>query len=264
MFRKLIKVSLTLLCIVSNVGADEPAYPRSDLLVEPTVVASGESRVNFVVLDARKRVAYNSGHVPGAIWVDHDGWSKAFGDGSDAQKWSDRIGALGIDGKNPVAIYDDNFANDSARIWWILKYWGVKDVRLINGGWKTWAASGLPVSSEAPAIVGGDFRAIPAEKRLASKKNLLDSLKTGNLQIVDARSEAEHCGTDAMENKKAGAIPGARHLEWIDLIDKNTARFKPSVELRKIYDAAGIDLKRPTATHCQGGGEPLSWPSVWN
>ena len=50
------------------------------------------------------------------------------------------------------------------------------------------------------------------------------------------------------------AIPGAKHLEWIDLIDKQTQRFKAADQLRTLFAAAEIKLDRPTATHCQGGG----------
>jgi thiosulfate/3-mercaptopyruvate sulfurtransferase len=91
-------------------------------------------------------------------------------------------------------------------------------------------------------------------KRLASKSDLLSSLTDGKLHIVDARSEAEFCGVEAMNNKRAGAIPGAKQLEWSDLIDKETQRFKSAAELSKLFATAGIDLARPTATHCQSGG----------
>jgi len=47
---------------------------------------------------------------------------------------------------------------------------------------------------------------------------------------------------------------GAKHLEWSDLLDKDTQRFKPADELRKLFKEAGIDLYEPTATHCQSGG----------
>ena len=50
---------------------------------------------------------------------------------------------------------------------------------------------------------------------------------------MDARSEGEFCGTDKLKNKRAGAIPGAKHLEWIDLIDKETQRFKTPDQLRQ-------------------------------
>ena len=74
------------------------------------------------------------------------------------------------------------------------------------------------------------------------------------MQIVDARSEGEFCGTEPLKNKRAGAIPGAKHLEWSDLVDKGSQRFKPAGELRGLFRAAEIDPTAPSATHCQGGG----------
>ena len=95
---------------------------------------------------------------------------------------------------------------------------------------------------------------VPRAAALASKQLLLQSLKDGSLQIIDARSEAEHCGTAALGNKRAGAIPGAVNLDWVDLLDPKTQRFKSAAELRQIFAAAGIDLARPAAAHCQSGG----------
>ena len=54
--------------------------------------------------------------------------------------------------------------------------------------------------------------------------------------------------------KRAGAIPGARHLEWSDLLDKRTGKFKPAPELEKLFADAGIDPKKPATTYCQSGG----------
>jgi len=74
------------------------------------------------------------------------------------------------------------------------------------------------------------------------------------LQIIDARSEGEFCGTEKSNNKRAGAIPGAKHLEWIDLLDKNSQRFKSAGEINKLLADAGIDLNEKTTAHCQSGG----------
>ena len=143
---------------------------------------------------------------------------------------------------------------EAARIWWILRYWSVEDVRLLNGNWTTWKKTGLPVETGKPGQASAvPFAAKPRSKRLATKGLLLASLKDRSLQIVDARSEGEFCGVDKLKNKRAGAIPGAKHLEWIDLIDKETQRFKTPDQLRKLFAKAEIKLDKPTATHCQGG-----------
>ncbi|WP_149111406.1 sulfurtransferase [Limnoglobus roseus] len=89
---------------------------------------------------------------------------------------------------------------------------------------------------------------------MASKDGLLAALVAGTVQIVDARSAAERCGFDGMKNKRTGAMPGAKPLEWSDLIEQDSHRFKPPAVLRKLFDAAGVRLDRPTVTHCRSGG----------
>jgi len=255
MKNRLISMAAAAVLLAGSVSrAADPTYPRPELLIEPTELATAQPEPGWIVLDAREEAAYRQGHVPGARWVDHARWSKTFADGQDAADWSQRIGALGITQDSRVVVYDASQSRDAARIWWILRYWGASDVRLLNGGWSGWQAGGFPVEQAAPAYQPAEFAAIAAPQRLATQSSLLDSLAAGSLQIVDARSEGEYCGMSALKNARAGAIPGAKHLEWSDLIDESTQRFKPPAELRRILTAAGIDPQRPTATYCQSGG----------
>lgn len=232
--------------------AMEKPYPRAELLIEPAELAAATSR--FVVLDARPQKAYDAGHVPGAFWVDHAAWAKAFGDGQDVSGWEKRIGALGIDSETRVVVYDDNHAKDASRIWWILRYWGVQDVRLLHGGWHGWISGKHPLEKKVSRPTATRFVARLQKQRLSTKDQLLQSLDKEKLQVVDTRSSGEYCGTDPLKNKRAGAIPGAKHLEWSDLLDKKTHRFKGSAVLRQLFENADIHLERPTATYCQSGG----------
>jgi len=235
--------------------AAEPQYPRAELLLEPAELARPDVARQFVVLDARERKQYEAGRIPGAVWVDAADWAKAFKDGQDAHGWSARIGALGIRQDAKVVVYDQVSFRDAARIWWILKFWGVPDVRLLNGNWQGWSKAGLPLETGKPkAPTPVPFAAQPVPTRLATKRLVLQSLNRGGLQLVDARTEKEFCGLDPGKNKRAGAIPGAKHLDWSDLVDKDTQRFKPAAELRKLFQQVGIDLERPSATYCQSGG----------
>ncbi len=233
-------------------GAAEYAHP--ELLLEPAELANLEVAEQFVILDARPQEQYDQAHVPGARRVDHDAWKKAFGEGQDIEGWSQRIGELGIGPDSKVVVYDDKGMKDAARIWWILRYWGIENARLLNGGWRGWQSAELPTTTATPPPSRVEFKATPRPDRLATKQQILDLLPEDKLQIVDARSEDEFCGIDTRRNKKGGAIPGARHLEWSDLIDQETQRFRDPVQLRRLFDQAGIDLTRPTASHCNGGG----------
>jgi thiosulfate/3-mercaptopyruvate sulfurtransferase len=246
-----------LLALVQAGGAqsvNEKNYPHPELLIEPSELANPEVAKGSMVLDARSHAKYKQGHVPGARWVDHAEWAESFGHGKDTEGWGKRIGSLGLTSSSKVIVYDDNYTKDASRIWWILRYWGVEDVRLLNGGWAGWQAGNHPADKDEIPLRPTKFEAKARPDRLATKEQLLDSLKGGKLQIVDARSEKEFCGVEKLTNKRAGAIPGAKQLEWIDLLDKDTQRFKSAANLRKVFEEAGIALDRPTATHCQSGG----------
>ncbi len=94
----------------------------------------------------------------------------------------------------------------------------------------------------------------PSAGRLATKQQILRQLKEAQKpQLIDARSEAEHCGTTKLA-KRGGAIPGSLHLEWSDTLDPKTHKFKSAAELAKLFKDAGINLNRPAITYCQSGG----------
>ena len=233
-------------------GAPKADYPRPELLAEPAQLAREVKA--YRVIDVRPRKDYDAGHVPGAVHVEPEVWAKAFAAGQEPAVWARKIGELGIDDRAKVVVYDDAMSKDAARVWWVLRYWGAKDARLLNGGWKSWTKAGLPTSKEAAQPTAVTFSvANPAVDRLATKQGVLDVLEGKKAQIIDARSEAEYCGETALA-KRAGAIPGALHLEWKQAIDPATHRFKSADELTAILKKAGIDPTRPAVTYCQSGG----------
>jgi thiosulfate/3-mercaptopyruvate sulfurtransferase len=246
-------LALALLVPAADKGKDD-SYLRPELLIEPAELAKPEVLRGFRILDARPRKQYEAGHMPGAVWVDHDAWSKAFYADPDPQEWAGRIGKLGIGNQTRVVVYDDNRAKDAARIWWILRYAGVKDARLLNGGCTAWTAAGGTVSKEETAVAANRFTPDASQAtRLATKGQVLKGIQKDTLQTVDARSLGEHCGTTT-KARRNGAIPGSRHLEWSELLDATTQRFKSAAELRQLFREAGIDPNRPTVTYCQSGG----------
>lgn len=247
--------SALLLCACFAVAEEPSSYPRAKLLIEVDALADSAIAKRYRILDARTKARYEQGHVPGAVWVDLEVWSKTFAAQQDPKQWADKIGKLGIDAGAQVVVYDDVLSKDAARVWWLLRYWGVKDVRLLNGGWPAWTKAGFPVSKEAAAIEPVRFVIeAPQATRLATKSQVLDLLKDKRTQIIDTRSEKEFCGDDKLKNKRGGAIPGAIHLEWSDALDPKTQKFKSAGDLTKIFKDAGIDVAKPSVTYCQSGG----------
>jgi thiosulfate/3-mercaptopyruvate sulfurtransferase len=246
----------TLLLLIPAGTGPTAAYPRAELLIEAQELAKPEVLRKYEVLDVRPVVKFKAGHIPGAGLAPPDEWAKEFVSHPDQETWARRIGLEGIrDTATPVVVYGDD-VKETARIWWILRYWGLKDVRLLNGGWQAWQAAKGPVQKGLYAASADEpppARLAPQPARLATKDQLLRDLKEKRFTILDTRSEGEFCG-DVKKAKRGGAIPGAKHLEWVEVIDKKTQRFKSAPELARLFKDAGIDLARPTVTHCQSGG----------
>lgn len=243
------------LTVMIGLVADPSAqdYPRGHLLVDPADLAKPEVAEQFRVLDARGKNQYAAGHIPGAVWVDHFSWSRISAVEQNKEAWAKRIGGLGIGVTTKVVVYDDAGFRDAARIWWILRYWGVQDARLLNGGWQAWAASSGKVSTEESKAVTKEPKISSQTERLAQKEQLLQWLAGKRVQIVDTRSVAEYCGEEGTAKRK-GAIPGAIHLEWVEFIDPKTQRLKSREDLAKLLRQAGVDADKPVVTYCQSGG----------
>ncbi len=227
-------------------------YPEADLLVETTELAKPAIAKRFRVLDTRAKDKYLAGHIPGALWVNRDAWAKAFAAAPQLPVWETMIGDLGIKHSTPLIIYDDGWAKDAAHIWWILRYWGFEEVRLLNGGWHAWLSEGRSQDRSQPQVKARGLRLRPIPARLAGKNQMAELVQNRQEQIIDARSSAEFRG-EVESGRRNGAIPTAKHFESSTAIDSQTLRFKSAEELARLFRAAGIDPAQPAVTYCRSG-----------
>ncbi len=222
-------------------AADAPKYAKPELLVEAADVLTEGA----LIFDARSPAKYQAGHIPKALNVPVTAWAKAIDDGkADAAFWKATLADLGVTGKTPVVVYSDD-VKLTARGWWALKLAGVPDVRILNGGWDAYTAAKLTVSKDAVKAKPADPVEWKPEARLAVMSDVVKlAEKKDAACVVDARSATEVAG---------GKVPGAKALEWTDLLDDKTQKFKPAGELAKLFESQKIDLTKPCVTYCQGG-----------
>jgi len=207
------------------------------------------------LLDVRPRADYDKEHTPGAVWVD----SKAAqsiasrpGGLKDREAWEAWIEPLGIGPKTEVLIFDGAKQLDAARLWWMLGYLGVENVGLIDGNFPLWKAENRPTTTDIPKVEPIPFMVRFKADRLATREDVLDSLRKGRTAIIDARSKEEYTG-EKKSSKRGGHIPSACRLEWSDLVDKD-GRFLEESALRSRLIELGVKPGDPVITHCQGGG----------
>lgn len=209
---------------------------------------------NLRIVDIRPRDDYDAGHLPGAVHVDVDDWkSLALSEGGlhDESAWRERMGALGITPESHIVVYGDRPTN-ATRIWWTLKYLGVKQVSLLDGGWSAWKEANGPVTQEEPQVEPVDFVPDFQENRLAEFDDVQSVLKTKTATVIDTRSEAEYTGTGGPGARK-GHIPDALHQEWTEFVTAD-GHFKPVAQIKSLLTERGLTTEDTHITHCQSGG----------
>src|SRR5262249_6441392 len=147
----------------------------------------------------------------------------------------------GIDDGDPVVVYDNVAGTKAGRAWFILRWAGLENVRLLDGGYAAWVAGGYPVSTEVPEPEPGNV-----------------TLSVGNLPVLDADGAAEHAakGTlfDARGRKQyeAGHIPGAKLAATRNTLTAE-GLLRDEETLREQLAQAGIDGETPIGVYCGGG-----------
>lgn len=236
-------------------------YANPQLLVEPEWVFAHANDPKVRVIDCATLEAYRRAHIPGAVHLPVHYYIKGDAAGEDhgtfvmdMPDFEKLMGDLGIDNDTLVITYDDNNALVASRLWWVLKFYGHTNAKVLNGGWHRWLTENRPVTFHATKPAKATFKAKPVEAVHASAEDLLQAYNDSSCQVLDARTDGEWEGTNARGNKQVGRVPNAKHLEWVKFVESaDTRRFLPADQIEKLLKEAGISRDKPTITYCQGG-----------
>ncbi len=181
---------------------------------------------------------YLAGHIPGAYFLD---WRKEFveqGIAPNLAQVSSSVEAqqsfvnLGINGDEELVLYDDNYHMFAGRIWWAMRYWGVENVRVLNGGFKYWQAQHLPIAQAVPKITKGSFTPFCNPSLRISLEDFL--IAKNKACVLDGRGVESYNGKP--EDPRTGHIPGAINAPYNVLVAKDTGLFRAKEELQKMFD----------------------------
>jgi thiosulfate/3-mercaptopyruvate sulfurtransferase len=204
---------------------------------------------------------YAQGHLPGAIFTSLDqdlaapAGSAAGGRHPlpGAGAFTAAMRSLGVRADWPVVVYDDADSTAAARAWWLLRYFGHPSVRVLDGGFRAWAAAGLPVErgelAEAPEP--GSFTAEPGHLPLLDADGALALARDGVL--LDARAAERYRGEVEPVDPVAGHIPGAVSAPTAGNVSPD-GTFRPAAELAARFAALGIAPSAPAVGAYCGSG----------
>ncbi|MGF1605278.1 MAG: 3-mercaptopyruvate sulfurtransferase [Rhodothalassiaceae bacterium] len=204
------------------------------------------------------RAEYREAHVPGAVFFDIDDIADT--DSSlphmvpSPEKFASRVRKLGLGDGNRIIVYDTGGVHPAARVWWMFRLFGSRDVAVLDGGLRKWRAEGRPLDDLPPVPRERHFTARLQVPLIRDRHQVLRHVERGDAQIADTRPADRFDGSqpEPREGVRAGHMPGAKNLPFDRLFNPD-GTYKTGAALKAELDSAGIDPSRPLVTSCGSG-----------
>ncbi|NUT95398.1 MAG: sulfurtransferase [Saccharothrix sp.] len=216
-----------------------------------------------VVVDLRWRLGgppgrqdYEVGHLPGAHYLDLDtdlsaapgaGGRHPLPDPDDLQRV---LRSVGISQDHPVVAYDGGDGSVAARLWWLLRWAGHRQVAVLDGGFAAWVAEGRPVTAEVPTATEGDIVVKPGAMPVVDADEAAALAREGVL--LDARAAARYRGETEPVDPRAGHIPGALNAPSTEHVGED-GRWQGAAALAERFQALGVRDGVRVGAYCGSG-----------
>ncbi|MFF7414441.1 sulfurtransferase [Streptomyces lydicus] len=203
------------------------------------------------------RPVYEAGHLPGAVYVDLDselaGPPGAAGRHPlpDLDVFAGAMRAAGVRADRPVVVYDGGQGWAAARAWWLLRWSGHPDVRVLDGGLAAWQAAGKELSTDKEAPQAGDFTPAPGALPLLTADGAAALARRGVL--LDARAGERYRGEVEPIDRVAGHIPGAVSAPTTENVAEGGTVFRDASELAERFAALGATADAEVGVYCGSG-----------
>jgi thiosulfate/3-mercaptopyruvate sulfurtransferase len=235
------------------------------VLVDTETVSKNLSDKSFkiVEVDYDPENAYRQGHLQGAslIWWKRDINDPITRDIISKSQFEDLLSRNGITTQSEVILYGDFNNWFAAFVFWIFKYYGHENVKIMNGGRKKWEIENKPYTKDEPQIPKTNYVAQPPNEGLrAYLFDVRRALDKKDTVLVDVRSPKEFSGEVTapaeypMEHaQRGGHIPHANNIPWASAVNDTDGTFKSVEELKKVYESKGITADKDVICYCRIG-----------
>ncbi|HEY6884353.1 MAG TPA: sulfurtransferase [Nitrososphaeraceae archaeon] len=221
-----------------------------------------DGNVRIAEVDYDPRANYELGHIPGSVLFD---WKRDINDPISRNILSklsceELLQRFGINNDTTLILYGDFNNWFAAFAFWVFKYYGYTDVKIMDGGRKKWLEEDRPLSKDVPNYPKGNFKASEPDDSIRVFMNYVkETLGKKDKALVDVRSPKEFTGEilappeyPTEHAQRGGHIPGAANIPWSQAVNDN-GTFKSVDELKKLYDANGIIPDKEIITYCRIG-----------
>ncbi len=227
-------------------------WSQGDIITATEAAKWMKGNKNLKIIDASKSKIYQAAHLKNAVnisvgeLVNNDeipGLLKS------PQQLAAIFGAKGISRENDILVYDEGSQKYASRMYWVLKYLGAKNVKILHKDNNAWRKARLLQTAQKPSIKKTTFTPQLNPGILATMEETEKAIKNPAVLIVDARSPAKYNGTDEVSD---GHIPTAINLYFKDVLTATNA-FKSKEALQKLVAEKGITPEKEVIVYCMTG-----------
>ncbi|AOS62550.1 sulfurtransferase [Actinoalloteichus hymeniacidonis] len=202
------------------------------------------------------RLAYDAGHLPGAVFVDLDrelaappgaGGRHPLPDSVDLQRV---LRAAGVSSDRPVVAYDAADGSVAARAWWLLKWAGHEHASVLDGGFAAWSSEDREISVAIPEPTPGDIVVRPNGRPVVDASGAAELASTGVL--LDARAPQRYSGAVEPVDPRPGHVPGARNAPFAAHVDAS-GRWRSPAALAEHFAGLGVRPDVAVGAYCGSG-----------
>tara|TARA_Y100000590_G_scaffold172578_1_gene197377 strand:- start:3983 stop:4708 length:726 start_codon:yes stop_codon:yes gene_type:complete len=240
------------------------AYTNNSMLIEASELFEKLESKNTIIIDCDVSDVFQRAHIKNAKTLPTHHYIKQEGFKNDPKKYPhimeknnfhELITNLNINQNSEIVAYDNSASLYSARFWWCLNYYGIKNIKVLNGGWKKWISENYPIESgfNYPFSSKNDnSNAKKTDIKVSENDsyicNISDMKESSNTILFDTRSEGEFKGTNSRGNMRSGHMPGSVHIEWLEFMTDDH-NFKSETEIKSILDTKNITPEKEIKTY---------------
>ncbi|MDY0249227.1 MAG: sulfurtransferase [Pseudomonas sp.] len=233
------------------------------LIEAPALNKALTAQAQLQMIDIRSPEDYAAGHIPGAVSAPYGQWRGPAdnpGQLANDADFQTLIRQLGLTDQQPIVVYssgaDETDFGAAARVYWTLKYLGLSDLSVLNGGFQQWQRAQQPISIDATQVSASQLTVQSNPKLVILKDELLEKItqQDNSYQLLDARPPLFYQGkVKAPTASIGGTIATAQNTPFQQWFNDSDTRIRPIEEIKQMVHAQGLDQAQETVSFCNTG-----------
>lgn len=213
------------------------------------------------VIDIRPPADYGQGHIPGALSAPYGSWrgpAHSPGQLPPLTRLAEQVQQLGLD-QNSHAVVVSSGADitdfgAAARVYWTLKYLGLENLSILNGGMQAWQEAALPLEQTTASVAPSQYEPVLNTAILATQSDVQAQIGNPDARLVDARPKNFFLGqVKAPTASTPGTIQGAVNIEHSLWFEPGTTRVVSQEKAREIAARQFPEMVDDTIAFCNTG-----------